>query len=205
MGQKKQFLEIVLFSLEAVFDGGQLTVVAHSFLLEPLDDLLIGLLDGLGLVVLDHHLIEPVLQDADGSHHGVFLDEAQLVVLDLLQLVLEGEEHVFLDFGLVLFLVEHDSEVVLIGGRSAELAARACRVVGRPREDGSALLVGDELVPHGLQLLVLPPELVDLFLVLFLDFLGLEQEEPPVLLQHLVLLVLVLHLVVDGAGLADHG
>jgi hypothetical protein len=65
----------MLFPLETTLNRCQLTIIAHSFLFESLNDLLVSLLDGLRLIVLDHHLIQPILQNADGSHHWVLFNE----------------------------------------------------------------------------------------------------------------------------------
>jgi hypothetical protein len=73
----------MLLSLEASLDGCQLTIIANSFFLESLDDLIISLLDGLSLIVLDHHLIEPVLEQTYSPHHGVFFNVSQFIVLNL--------------------------------------------------------------------------------------------------------------------------
>jgi hypothetical protein len=74
MGEQKQLFEIVLLSLEASLDGCQLAIVPNSFFFESLNDLVVGLLDGLSLIVLDHHFIEPILKQAYSFHHGVFFN-----------------------------------------------------------------------------------------------------------------------------------
>ena len=146
VGQQKQLLKVVLFAFEAVFDAGELTVVAYSFLLEPPHNLFIGLLDGLGLVELDHHLVEPVLQEAGSPHHGILFEEAHFILLDLLELVLQGEKHILLGLGVVLFLIESQAEVVLIvgGGHGAKVAERS------PGEYAPVLLGSDKLIANSL-------------------------------------------------------
>lgn len=114
MGEQQKLLEIVLFSFKAGFDGCQLAVVAYSFLLEPPDDLIVGLLYRLRFVILDHDLVQPIFEQPYCFHHGILLNVAQFVILYLLQLILEGEEYILLHFGLVLLLVEHDPEIVLV-------------------------------------------------------------------------------------------
>ena len=47
----------MLFALEARLNGSQLTILTDSLLLQSLDDLLIRLLYGLGLIILNHDLI----------------------------------------------------------------------------------------------------------------------------------------------------
>lgn len=76
MGQQQKLLKIVLFPLEAGLDTGQLAVITHSFFPQPLDDFLVGLLDGLCLVELDHHLIQPIFQEPDGATHGILLKKS---------------------------------------------------------------------------------------------------------------------------------
>jgi hypothetical protein len=122
MGQQQQFLKIMLFAFETGFNCGQLTVVTDPFFLETFDDLFVGLLNGLCLVVLDHNLVKTILEHADGPHHGVLLDVAKFAVLDLLQLVLQGEQHILLHLGLVLLPVQQNAQVVLIGDSEAQFA-----------------------------------------------------------------------------------
>lgn len=61
MRKQQEFLKIMLLAPETVLDGLELTIISDSFLLEPPDDLVVGLLNGLGFVVLDHDLIKSVL------------------------------------------------------------------------------------------------------------------------------------------------
>lgn len=76
MGQQQKLLKIVLFPLETSLDTGQLTVITNSFFPQPLDDFLVSLLDGLRLIELNHHLIQPIFQEPDGTTHGVLLKES---------------------------------------------------------------------------------------------------------------------------------
>ena len=62
---QQQLLVIVLLGLQCLLDGSQLVVERDALVLESLRDLLIGLPDGLGLVVLDDGLVQSVLQGAD--------------------------------------------------------------------------------------------------------------------------------------------
>jgi hypothetical protein len=61
MRKQQEFLKIMLLAPETVLNGLELTIISDSFLLEPPDDLVVGLLNGLGFVVLDHDLIKSVL------------------------------------------------------------------------------------------------------------------------------------------------
>lgn len=76
VSQQQKFLKIVLFPLEAGLNARQLTIITHSFLSQPLDYLLVGLLDGLRLVELYHHLVQPIFQESDGATHGVLLQKS---------------------------------------------------------------------------------------------------------------------------------
>ena len=51
--------------LERALNRRELVVEAYSLLLEPLDDLLVRFVDALRLVVLDHCLVQAVLQRPD--------------------------------------------------------------------------------------------------------------------------------------------
>lgn len=88
MGKQKKFLEIVLFAFEAGLDGCKLAVISYSFLLEPPDHLIVGLLYGLRFIILDHDLIQPIFQQPDSLHHRILFNIAQLIILHLLQLIL---------------------------------------------------------------------------------------------------------------------
>ena len=64
-GHHLQVAGVLLLHLERPLKVGQLVVKGEPLLLQALDDLLVRLADGLGLVVLDHRLVQPVLQVAD--------------------------------------------------------------------------------------------------------------------------------------------
>mmetsp|Transcript_117575 Transcript_117575/g.366240 ORF Transcript_117575/g.366240 Transcript_117575/m.366240 type:complete len:314 (-) Transcript_117575:7-948(-) len=66
--EQEQLLVVALLRLESSLDGDELVVEAVALLLEALDNGLVGLADALGLVVLDHRLVQPVLQDPDLPH-----------------------------------------------------------------------------------------------------------------------------------------
>lgn len=76
MSEEQKFLKIMLLSLKAGLNARQLTIISHSLFSQPLDNLLISLLDGLRLVELNHHLIQPVFQESDGATHRIFLKES---------------------------------------------------------------------------------------------------------------------------------
>ena len=113
----------MFLSLKTILDSSQLTIVAYPFLLQSLDDLLVGLLDGLSLVVLNHDLIESVLKNSDGPHHGIFLDISKFVILNFLEFILKSEKHIFLYFGLMFLLIQQNSEMVLISRCRSKFAA----------------------------------------------------------------------------------
>mmetsp|Transcript_82093 Transcript_82093/g.232719 ORF Transcript_82093/g.232719 Transcript_82093/m.232719 type:complete len:476 (+) Transcript_82093:77-1504(+) len=70
VGEEQQLLVVALLRLQRALDGGELVVEADPLLLELLHDRLVRLPDALGLVVLDHGLVEPVLEHADLPHLG---------------------------------------------------------------------------------------------------------------------------------------
>ena len=123
VSQKQQFLKIMFLSFEAVLNSSKLTIVAHPLFLQPLDDLLVGLLDGLSLVVLDHDLVESVLKNSDGPHHGIFLDIPKFVILNFLEFILKSKKHIFLYFSLMFLLIKQNSEMVLISRSRSKFAA----------------------------------------------------------------------------------
>ena len=106
VGQQKQLLKVVLLALETVLNACELTIVAHPLFLESSHNFFIGLLDCLGLIELYHHFVQPVLKEADSPHHRILLEKAHFVLLDLLELILQGKQHIFLGLGVVLLLVE---------------------------------------------------------------------------------------------------
>ena len=112
----------MLLAFETVLDCCELTVIAYPFLLEPFDYLFIGLLDGLSLIILDHDLIEPILQNPDVPHEWALLDLSQLVVFDLLELVLERKESALFDLGVMSLVIEQPSEVILIAVGNIDLS-----------------------------------------------------------------------------------
>jgi hypothetical protein len=79
----------MLFAFEAAFDGCELVVVTNALFFQPFDDLLVGLLDALSLVVLYHDFVQTVLQDPDIFHQWALLDIPSLAVLHLPQHVLQ--------------------------------------------------------------------------------------------------------------------
>mmetsp|Transcript_28181 Transcript_28181/g.93575 ORF Transcript_28181/g.93575 Transcript_28181/m.93575 type:complete len:224 (+) Transcript_28181:1180-1851(+) len=77
VGQEQKLLIVALLGLECVLDGGEGVVEASSLVLQALHDLLVGLLDAESLVVLDHGLVQPVLQDPNLPHLRVRLRRDQ--------------------------------------------------------------------------------------------------------------------------------
>ena len=194
----------MFFSLETILDSSQLTIVTHPFLLQSLDHLLVGLLDGLSLVVLNHDLIQSVLKNSDGPHHGIFLDISKFVILNFLEFILKSEKHIFLYFGLMFLLIQQNSKMVLISRSRSKFAASSGWVIGSSWEYISAFFGCDELVPYRFQFLILTLQLINFLSIFLFYFLGLEQKETSILLQHFVFLVLVFHLVVYRTCLAYH-
>mmetsp|Transcript_5929 Transcript_5929/g.17726 ORF Transcript_5929/g.17726 Transcript_5929/m.17726 type:complete len:297 (+) Transcript_5929:619-1509(+) len=68
MREQQQLLVVALLCLEGPLDGRELIVKAIALLFEAPDNSLVGLADALGLVVLDHCLVEAVLEDPDLPH-----------------------------------------------------------------------------------------------------------------------------------------
>ena len=132
-----------------------MTIVADPFLPQSFEHFLIGFLDGLGFIVLDHDFVESVFENSDVAHEGVFLNVAKFVFLYFFEFVLEVEEHGFFLFGEEFFAVEQSPEVIFIfvidgvGGDGGEGAV----VVGRVPP--FLFAVGDELVPDVFQMQVL--------------------------------------------------
>lgn len=106
MGKQKQLLEVMLFALKTILNTGKLAVVADSLFFEPSNNLFIGLLDCLCLIELDHHFIQTVLKKANSSHHWILFKEAHFILFNLLELVLQGKQHIFLCLCIVLLLIE---------------------------------------------------------------------------------------------------
>jgi hypothetical protein len=73
VGKELKLVEVMLLSLETLLNGCQLVLIAHSFILKPLDNHFIGLSDALGFVVLDHCLVKLVLQHSNLSHLRIVL------------------------------------------------------------------------------------------------------------------------------------
>mmetsp|Transcript_26634 Transcript_26634/g.58383 ORF Transcript_26634/g.58383 Transcript_26634/m.58383 type:complete len:264 (-) Transcript_26634:320-1111(-) len=87
---EQQFVKIALLGAQRALDRPELVVEVDPLVLEPLDDLVVGLADGLRLVELDHGLVEPVLERPDLAQLrirrgvgrlGALLDVAKLVLL----------------------------------------------------------------------------------------------------------------------------
>lgn len=104
----------MLFALETCLNGSQLTIVPYPFFFEPSDNLIIGLLYGLGLIVLDHNLIQPILKQPYSLHHRILLNIPQLVILNLLQFILQSEQYILPNLGLMFLLIQHDPQIILI-------------------------------------------------------------------------------------------
>ena len=104
----------MFLALQACFYDRKLAVIAYSLFPQPLHHLLVCLLDGLSFVVLDHDLIEPVLEDPDVPHQWAFFNEPQLVFFHFLKFILQAEQRVLLDFRCMLFLVENSSKKIFI-------------------------------------------------------------------------------------------
>mmetsp|Transcript_39385 Transcript_39385/g.105159 ORF Transcript_39385/g.105159 Transcript_39385/m.105159 type:complete len:213 (+) Transcript_39385:358-996(+) len=77
VGQEQKLLVIALLGLERALDRGEGVVEAGALVLQALHDLLVGLLDAESLVVLDHGLVQPVLQDPNLPHLRVRLRRDQ--------------------------------------------------------------------------------------------------------------------------------
>ena len=73
VGKKLQLVKVMLFTFQALLDGCKLVLVSDSFVLEPLHNHLISFPNALGLIVLDHSLIELVLKHSDLAHLRVVL------------------------------------------------------------------------------------------------------------------------------------
>ena len=90
---ERELLQVVVLRLQRALHGGQLVVEPDPLLLEALHDLLVGAADALRFVVLDHRLVQPVLERADLARHGrvalVGLLRLQLQVLQPVGQVLE--------------------------------------------------------------------------------------------------------------------
>lgn len=79
----------MFFSLQATLNCCKLIIISNSLLLQAFNDLLIGFLDRLRLIVFDHNLIKTVFQDSNVLHQWAFLDIASFAVLNLSEHVLE--------------------------------------------------------------------------------------------------------------------
>lgn len=108
MRHEHQLLQVLLLRLEGALDRRQLVVEADSFLLEPLDDLLVRLVDALRLVILDHGLVQPVFQCPDVAR------ERRVVVFHLGNLLLEVLELVLHAVDLLLALSEPVLDVIVL-------------------------------------------------------------------------------------------
>jgi hypothetical protein len=199
MCKQKEFLEIMLLAPETVLNGLQLTIVSDSFLPQPSDDLVVGLLNGLRFVILDHDLIKSVLKYSDSPHHGVFLDVPQLVILNLFQFILQSEQDVLFYLGLMFLLVQHYPQVVLISG-----VEPSAQTVSSFRKYSFVFFRSDELVSLPLQLPIFTFEFLNFLPIFLLDLFSLFQENFAVFVEYLVFLMLVAHLIIDGHGLLRH-
>mmetsp|Transcript_34908 Transcript_34908/g.96368 ORF Transcript_34908/g.96368 Transcript_34908/m.96368 type:complete len:334 (+) Transcript_34908:349-1350(+) len=66
--EQQQLLVVALLGFQRALDAGELAVEAHSLLLQLLQDAFVGLLDAHCLIVLDHRLVQPVLEHAYVAH-----------------------------------------------------------------------------------------------------------------------------------------
>mmetsp|Transcript_35768 Transcript_35768/g.87983 ORF Transcript_35768/g.87983 Transcript_35768/m.87983 type:complete len:213 (-) Transcript_35768:451-1089(-) len=93
VGHEHKLLEVLLLCLERPLDGRELVVEPDALLLEPFHDLLVRLPDALGLVVLNHSLVKPVLEGADVACEGrVVVGQLRHLLVQVLQLVLHAVE-----------------------------------------------------------------------------------------------------------------
>ena len=157
MRHEHQLLQVLLLRLEGALDRRQLVVEADSFLLEPLDDLLVRLVDTLRLVVLDHGLVQPVFQCPDVAREG------RVVVFHLGNLLLEVLELVLHAVDLLLALSELVLHVIVLAPLHVHVLLERADL----RAAGVATLVAHEVRERGAQVLVLGLELGKCLLVLF--------------------------------------
>ena len=104
--ESHEVLVVIVLPLQCLFDGPELIIVADPFLLQPLHDQLISLLDTHGLVVLDHSFIQAVLHDTDHAHLWVVIAvHIDLLSCHLGQLVLETFKMFLLGLALIPHLI----------------------------------------------------------------------------------------------------
>jgi hypothetical protein len=136
----------MFLSFQAVLNGHKLTIIPYSFLFESFYYLLVGLLNRLGFVVFYHDFIESIFKNPYGSHHGIFLNIAEFVVLNFFEFVLQCEKEILLNFGLMFLFVKQNPEVVFISRSYRQFIASG--VVGCVREDKTIFLVCYELISY---------------------------------------------------------
>ncbi len=170
MGEQEQFLEVMLLALERPLDGGQLVVIADSFLIEPLDDALIHPADGLDLIVLDHDLVQLVFEHPDVAHQGRLLQQSKLPFLNFPQLVLQVAEGLLFFPGNETLLVQLPAPVLHVPVAVARARGHA------PGSCGGNPLFRNQLVPYLFQIFVLVPQNVDDLGVALLGLFGLVEK-----------------------------
>ena len=104
--ESHQVLVVIVLPLQGLFDGPELIIVTDPFLLQPLHDQLISLLDAHGLVVLDHGFVQTVLHDTDHAHLWVVIAvHINLLSCHLGQLVLQTFKMFLLGLALISHLI----------------------------------------------------------------------------------------------------
>ena len=192
---EEELLVVVLLRLERRLDRAQLVVEVDALLLQPLDDLVVRLADRLRLVVLDHRLVQPVLERADLAHQRVRLVRRPRAVLpEVAQLVLELRQL------LLLRLVPVDELVLLLAQqRQLRLDLGDLGVV---EQRGVAARAAAALLVHRrerrAQVLVLAPQRVAHLLVVLQRQLGLLVERLAVALEEVEAVLQVGELVRNG-------
>ena len=104
--ESHQVLVVIVLPLQGLFDRPELIIVADPFLLQPLHDQLISLLDTHGLIVLDHGFVQAVLHDTNHAHLWVVIAvHIDLLSCHLGQLVLETFKMFLLGLALIPHLI----------------------------------------------------------------------------------------------------